>query len=290
MKKIWVGAQLRFRPFSFDGKGSAGYTRSANCWAPGPFLLPMHISIAAEQLFTIGIFSITNSLLIGAVVSVILMVVLTRSIGRLQPVPGRVQNGVELIFESLINLIESVTHDKKQARQFFPLITTIFLFVLFSNWAGLLPGVGTVGLAHEYEGHATIIPFLRSTTADLNFTLALSLITVFVVQFTGIAALGVKKYGAKFFVSPFHKPYGIGMFVGILELISEIGKTISFTFRLFGNVFAGEVLLTVMLHLVPYFLPLPFLVMEIFVGLIQALVFAMLTLVFLKMATTEAAH
>lgn len=250
----------------------------------------MNISIAAEQLFTIGTFSVTNALFIGALVSVLLMFFLTRLMGRLQPVPGHIQNVAEIVFESLLNLIESVTQDKKQALQFFPLITTIFLFVLFSNWAGLLPGVGTVGIVGEHHGHATIIPFLRSTSADLNFTLALSLITVFVVQFTGIVALGLKKYGAKFFVSPFHKPYVIGTVVGILELVSELGKTISFTFRLFGNIFAGEVLLTVMLHLVPYFLPLPFLMMEIFVGLIQALVFAMLTLVFLKMATIEAVH
>lgn len=250
----------------------------------------MNISIAAEQLFTIGTFSVTNALLIGALVSVLLMFFLTRIMGRLQPVPGRTQNGVEIIFEALINLIEDVTNDKAQARKFFPLVTTIFLFVLFSNWAGLLPGLGTVGVVGEHHGQATIIPFLRSTSADLNFTLALSLITVIVVQFTGIAALGIKKYGSKFLVNPFHKPYFIGTLVGILELVSELGKTISFTFRLFGNVFAGEVLLTVMLHLVPYFLPLPFLLMEVFVGFIQAIVFSMLTLVFLKMATVEAAH
>lgn len=250
----------------------------------------MNISIAAEQLFTIGAFSVTNALLIGILVSVLLMTLLSRSIRRLQTVPSRTQSGIEVVFEGLLNLIESVTHDKKQAQQFFPLIATIFLFVLFSNWAGLLPGVGTVGVMGEHHGQATIIPFLRSTSADLNFTLALSLITVIVVQFTGIAALGIRKYGSKFFISPFQKPYVIGMFVGILELISEIGKTISFTFRLFGNVFAGEVLLTVMLHLVPYILPVPFLMMEVFVGLIQATVFAMLTLVFLKMATVEPHH
>ena len=250
----------------------------------------MNISIAAEQLFTIGTFSVTNALLIGALVSAALMLFLNRVVGRLQPIPGRVQNSVEVVFESLINLVENVTHDAQQARQFFPLIATIFLFVLFSNWAGLLPGLGTVGVMGEHHGHATIIPFLRSTSADLNFTLALSLITVITVQVAGIAALGLKKYGSKFFVSPFQKPYVIGAFVGILELISELGKTISFTFRLFGNVFAGEVLLTVMLHLMPYVLPLPFLALEVLVGLIQALVFAMLALVFLKMATVEMAH
>ena len=120
--------------------------------------------------------------------------------------------------------------------------------------------------------------------------MALSLIAVITVQCTGIAALGIVKYGKKFLISPLHKPYGIGTIVGILELVSELGKMISFTFRLFGNVFAGEVLLTVMLHLVPYLLPLPFMFLEIFVGFIQAVVFAMLTLVFLKMSTVEMEH
>src|SRR3989344_3344390 len=250
----------------------------------------MEISIAAEKLFSLGALPITNAFLIGILVSALLMILGTRLAKNLSSVPKGLQNVVEVMFEALLDLVESVTQDKKQARQFFPLIATIFLFVLLSNWAGLLPGLGTVGLAHEHEGHATIIPFLRSTSADLNFTLALSLITVTTVQFTGIAALGAVRYAKKFLVSPFHKPYVIGTMVGVLELVSEIGKTISFTFRLFGNVFAGEVLLTVMLHLVPFLLPLPFLFLEVFVGFIQAVVFAMLTLVFLKMATVEMEH
>lgn len=250
----------------------------------------MEISIAAEKLFSLGMFPVTNALLIGMIVSGLLMFFITRVTRNMSLVPRGLQNVIEIIFEALLSLVESVTQDKKQARQFFPLIATIFLFVLLSNWAGLLPGLGTVGIYGEHNGHHTIIPFLRSTSADLNFTLALSLITVIAVQFAGIAALGIVKYGKKFLISPFHKPYGIGTLVGILELVSEIGKIISFTFRLFGNVFAGEVLLTVMLHLVPYFLPLPFMFLEVFVGFIQAVVFAMLTLVFLKMATLEPEH
>ena len=250
----------------------------------------MEISIAAEKLFSFGTFPVTNAFLIGAIVSGALMLVTRRIVENWKEVPRRAQNVLEVIIESLLDLVQSVTQDRKQALQFFPLIATIFLFVLVSNWAGLLPGLGTVGIYGEHNGHHTIIPFLRSTSADLNFTLALSLIVVLTIQFTGIAAMGIVKYGKKFFVSPFHKPYGIGTAVGILELVSEVGKTISFTFRLFGNVFAGEVLLTVMLHLVPYFLPLPFLFLEIFVGFIQAVVFAMLTLVFLKMATIPPEH
>ncbi len=250
----------------------------------------MEISIAAEELFHIGSFPVTNAFLIGAIVSGGLMFLSRSVVKNWQEVPRGLQNIFEIAMESLLNLVESVTQDRKQALQFFPLIATIFLFVLFSNWAGLLPGLGTVGIYGEHNGHHTIIPFLRSTSADLNFTLALSLITVLTIQFVGITAMGLMKYSKKFFVSPFHKPYGIGTMVGILELVSEVGKTISFTFRLFGNVFAGEVLLTVMLHLVPYFLPLPFLFLEIFVGFIQAIVFAMLSLVFLKTATLEPDH
>ncbi len=250
----------------------------------------MEISIAAEKLFSFGTFPVTNAFLVGAIVSGALMIFTRRIVERWKEVPRGAQNVLEIIIESLLDLVQSVTQDRKQALKFFPLIATIFLFVLFSNWAGLLPGLGTVGIVHGEAGHATIIPFLRSTSADLNFTLALSLIVVLTIQFTGIAAMGIVKYGKKFFVSPFHKPYGIGTAVGLLELVSEVGKTISFTFRLFGNVFAGEVLLTVMLHLVPYFLPLPFLFLEIFVGFIQAVVFAMLTLVFLKMATIPPEH
>lgn len=250
----------------------------------------MEISIAAEKLFSFGAFPVTNAFLIGAIVSGALMLFTRRIVENWQEIPRGAQNLLEIIVESLLDLVQSVTQDRKQAIAFFPLVATIFLFVLFSNWAGLLPGLGTVGLAHGEAGHATIIPFIRSTSADLNFTLALSLIVVLAIQFTGIAAMGIAKYANKFFVSPFHKPYGIGTLVGLLELVSEIGKTISFTFRLFGNVFAGEVLLTVMLHLVPYFLPLPFLFLEIFVGFIQAVVFAMLTLVFLKTATIPPEH
>ncbi|MBI2439327.1 MAG: F0F1 ATP synthase subunit A [Candidatus Moranbacteria bacterium] len=250
----------------------------------------MEISIAAEKLFEIATFPVTNALLVGFLVSGILFLVARTIASRMRMIPRGMQNILEIICEALLDLIESVTRDKKQARTFFPLIATIFLFVLFSNWAGLLPGLGTVGLIHGEGEYATIIPFLRSTSADLNFTLALSLFAVCATQFVGIAALGVVKYGKKFFISPLHKPYVIGTMVGILELVSEVGKIISFTFRLFGNVFAGEVLLTVMLHLVPYFLPLPFLFLEIFVGFIQAVVFAMLTLVFMKMATMEVEH
>lgn len=247
----------------------------------------MNISIAAETLGHIGGFPLTNAFLITILVSLTVIGVFMALRGRLDLVPRGLQNVMEAIVEGLWNLTRDVIQEKHLARSVFPLIATIFLSVLLSNWMGLLPGMGTVGLHHGEHG---IIPFIRSGSADLNATLALSLIVVLSVQFLGIATIGVVQYGRKFFVSPFRKPYLVGSFVGILELLSEVTRMISFSFRLFGNVFAGEVLLTVMLHLVPYVLPVPFLIMEVFVGLIQAAVFALLTLVFIRMATLEAEH
>lgn len=248
----------------------------------------MEISIAAEKLFSFFGFPMTNAFIWTIAVSGSLASIAVLSRSRFQEIPTGFQNVVEAVFESLLDLVDSVMKDRMQTARFFPLIATIFLFVLFSNWLGLLPGLGTVGLSASHDGQATIIPFLRSGSADLNTTLALSLIVVFAIQAAGIAALGLRGYAKKFFISPMRKPYVIGTFVGLLELLGEVTKILSFSFRLFGNVFAGEVLLTVMLHLVPYFLPLPFLMFEVFVGFIQAFVFAMLTLVFLKMATLPA--
>ena len=127
-----------------------------------------------------------------------------------------------------------------------------------------------------------LLSFLRSPSSDLNFTLALAIISVLFTQFAGITAVGFIKYGSRYlsFKSP------VEFFVGILELISEVAKLISFSFRLFGNIFAGEVLLIVVGVLVPAIAPLPFLALELFVGFVQALVFSMLTLVFLKIETS----
>jgi len=149
---------------------------------------------------------------------------------------------------------------------------------------GLLPGFGSIGLHEVEEGHEVFVPIFRSTYADVNMTFALALVAMTSVQVFGFTMLGFKKYAGKFFVNPFKN--FVGSFIGILELVSEFSKMISFSFRLFGNIFAGEVLLLVMSFLVPYIIPLPFYGLELFVGFIQALVFSFLTLVFLQMATT----
>ncbi len=243
-------------------------------------------SFTPEILATIGNFPITNSLLVTLFISVLIIIgALSIKKSLKNGKPGIFQNIIEMVIEGLLDLVDSVTGNREQTKKFFPLVVTIFIFVILINWIEIFPGLGTVGMEQSHHGEKILAPFIRSASADLNLTLMLSLVAVVSAQFMGISALGLKKYAGKFLVSPLQKPYFVGTFVGILEIISEFAKIISFSFRLFGNIFAGEVLLTVMLMLVPLFIPLPFLFLEIFVGFIQALVFSMLTLVFMKMAT-----
>lgn len=240
----------------------------------------VNISFLPEHILNLNSFPITNSLLVSWIAMVVLIVVAYLSTRKMELVPKGAQNFIEIIVESLYNLITSVTNSDKESRRFFPLVATIFLFVLLSNWLGLIPGVGSVGVKEIGAGGEKIIPLFRAGSADLNFTMALAIISFFSIQYFGIISLGVFKYGKKFI--NFKTP--ILFFVGILEMIGEIAKIISFSFRLFGNIFAGEVLLLVISFLVPYVVPLPFYFLEVIVGIIQAFIFAMLTLVFLKMA------
>ena len=242
----------------------------------------MHISISAETILNLGPLAVTNSMVATGIVLIVLSFVSFIATRKLKEVPSGLQNMLEAVVEGLYKLTDGIIRDKKLSRKVFPLIATFFIFILFNNWLGLFPGFGTIGI-HEInkEGHEVFRPILRAGTADLNTTIALGLVSVTAIQVIGISALGFVRYSRKFinFSSP------VNFFVGILELISEIIKIVSFAFRLFGNVFAGEVLLTVMSVMVPFLVPMPLYIMEVFVGFIQALVFTMLTLVFIKMAT-----
>lgn len=278
-----------------------------------------HISLAAEQIGEVFGWPITNSVLMTWLVMVFLLLFTYFVTRNMKRIPGTLQSIAEVILDGIYTLFSSVVGADK-IDQFFPLLASIFLFVVCANWSGLLPGVGSIGLkaqTHAFEWirstYATtsttgeiktenlgtnethdeqrgITPLFRGPTADLNTTLALALIAVISLQYFGLKALGLG-YLSKFF--NFSNP--INFFLGILELISEFAKIISFAFRLFGNIFAGEVLLTVIAFLMPLFAPLPFLGLELFVGVIQGLVFSMLTAVFLNMATVahgdhEVAH
>jgi len=239
----------------------------------------LSISLKAENIFSIAGFPVTNAVLLAAVVLIFLAVMAVVLKQKLKLVPSGLQNTLEILVEGGLGLMDSVLGDRKNSEKYLPLVFTVFLFVLFSNWFGLLPGVGSI-MVNTAAGS---VPLLRSPASDLNFTLALALIVITFVNVLGIAAVGLGSRLSVFF--NFKGP--IDFFIGILELISEFAKIISFSFRLFGNVFAGEVLLAIMAFLVPYLVPLPFMFLEIFVGFIQAFIFAMLTLVFVAMAVVS---
>lgn len=248
-------------------------------------------TLASEIIGHIGSFEIRNTMLMAWIAMAILAIAaVSLKMTKYKRVPGRFQAMMEMIVEGLFNFCDSILQDKRITRIAFPLVATLFLFILLSNWMGILPGVGSITVAEMHNGELLRFPLLRSMNADVNVTLAFSLISVIFTQVLGVVTIGILPYLSKYFVAPWKKPYLIGTFVGILEFIGEFARLVSFTFRLFGNIFAGEVLLVVTFFFVPYIMPIPFLGMELFVGVIQALVFAMLTLVFIKMAVTAHDH
>lgn len=243
--------------------------------------MALNISISAEPIAHFFGLTITNSLFTGWILTAVLALsvyLFSRKISA-HGAPSRLQSFIEMIVEGLFGMVESIAGSAK-AKRFFPLVGTLFVFILISNWSGLLPGLAQIGFRATLHGAEVFIPYWRAPTADVNTTLALGLITMIMVQVYGYKYLGLK-YFKKFF--DFSNP--ISFFVGILELISDLSKIISFTFRLFGNIIAGEILLLVMAMLVPVLGPTPFIALEIFVGFIQALVFMMLASVFINMAT-----
>jgi F-type H+-transporting ATPase subunit a len=232
----------------------------------------IHISLRAEDIFHLGGFPVTNSLLLALIVLALLGVTAVFARRKLKLVPGMLQSAFEVFLEGLLGLMDTVFGERAKSEKYLPLVATIFLFVLFSNWFGLLPGVGSLTLNGA--------PLLRAPSADLNFTLGLAITAVLAANIFGAFTLGVVSHLRKFL--NFRNP--IAFFIGVIELVSEGAKMVSFSFRLFGNIFAGEVLLAVVAFLAPYVLPLPFLFLEVFVGFIQALIFAMLTTVFIAIA------
>ena len=242
-----------------------------------------HIEIAAEKIFSVGGFAVTNTLLMSWITVALLAAFALVMRRRLSPVPGGMQNVLELFIEQFVSLMQSVLGTRVAAEKYLPIVGTVFLFILTSNWLGIMPGIGSVGFFEVVDRHERFIPLFRSAASDLNVTLALATVTVFIIHALAVGAIGIKAHIGKFF--SFKGP--IEFFVGILEFISEGAKIISFSFRLFGNIFAGEVLLMVTGFLLPFGGPLPFLMLEIFVGFVQALVFAMLTTVFISIAVSH---
>jgi F-type H+-transporting ATPase subunit a len=282
------------------------------------------VSFSAETIFTLGGYTVTNSLIMTVFVTITLIAVAFFATRRLRSGdeealknPRGLQNFMEVIVEQLYSTMESV--NAKYVARFFTLVATIFFLVVTASWSGLIPGVGSFGLcvqgthaaaaettaeapaaeaehaeestapcADRKDGLTTFHPLLRAPSSDLNMTISLALISFCFTEFWGFRVLGFG-YLKKFFVNPI-KHGGISTFVGLIELISEVVRLISFSFRLFGNIFAGEVVLLVMAYLFPTLLSLPFYGLELFVGFIQAFVFSILTMVFMSMATESHDH
>ena len=291
----------------------------------GNLLVPVPqaaIEVAAER---IGLGPVTNALLTSFILSAVVLAV-AFVVGRnLKLRPGGLQNVVEAIIEALDNLVNQ-TATRTWAPRFFPICSTIFIFLLVSNWFGILsPALGSIGIVHAserglaaddilflrgsaeqvlaapaahgggdaphdvQEAHFTIVPLLRAPSSDLNLTLTLALITMFLVQVFGFWSRGVGYIGQFLrFRSLRTKGFAMGLvdiFVGLIEGLSEFAKIISFSFRLFGNIFAGEVILIVITSLVSLVLVVVFFGLELFVGLVQAFVFFILSLAFFHLAT-----
>ncbi|MBI2909841.1 MAG: F0F1 ATP synthase subunit A [Chloroflexi bacterium] len=285
-----------------------------------------HVQLPAEKIFTLSGFPITNTIIAAWASIIVLLAISYFGTRRMQAIPTNLQNFVELVVEMFVGMVESIA-GKKNGRRFFPVVMTIFLFVVVSNWMGLLPGYGTIGFVEpdehgnvfnkvevgglelallmpgegggkEAEGKDSkhvekglLMPFLRSANTDVNTPLALALVSAFFVEYWGISTLGFLRYASKFFSvgKLLRGDLFIGFIdfiVGILELVSEFVRIVSFTFRLFGNILAGEILLTVLVFLVPWVAVIPFYGLELFVGLVQALIFAILTLIFGTVAVT----
>ncbi len=257
-------------------------------------------TLFAEPIFHIENFTITNALFTSWIVIIVIFIVSIILNYKLKKIPKGIQNLFELIFEGAESLCDQVTNNRKITEKAFPIVFSVFIFVLLNNWMGILP-LGGIGLIEITEHGKTFIPLIRSGTADINGTLPLALLSVIGANIFGIISIGLWKTINKYinikaisdvFVKIKKDPSvlmtaPILFAVGLLELIGEFAKIASLSFRLFGNVFAGEVLLLSMGAIIAYALPIPFLLLEILVGVIQAFIFAILTLVYYTISSMD---
>jgi F-type H+-transporting ATPase subunit a len=241
----------------------------------------IQVILAPEQIGSLFGIPITNTLVTSWVVVAILIVVSILIGSRLKMTPSRFQVLFEWLVSFVYDYVAETLESRDLARKFFPFLTTIFLFVFTSNLIEFTPGIGSVGFFQTGGG---FVPLFRSVNTDLNVTLMLAIVSFLTIEVTGFVVIGVAKYAGKFI--NFRGGF-IGFFVGIIELFSELARVISFSFRLFGNVFAGEVLILVVTYFLPVVAPVPVMVFELFVGFVQAAIFALLTLFFIKIAIME---
>ena len=246
--------------------------------AIGRAILPVpEVHLAPQKIFTIGGFTVTNTLISAWLTTLVILLLFGLGTRRMSMVPGRLQGLLEMLVEALYGFIKGIAGEY-YARRFFPILATIFVFVAFNAWMALLPIYPTVGFKAEGADHVTT-HLLRSAGTDINMPLALALIA-----FVFIEAWGFRVHRFGYLREFFRFGNPVQTFIGLLELISHFIRIISFTFRLFGNMLAGEIVLFMMTFLTFFVTPIIFYGLEILVGGVQALVFMGLTLVFTVLA------
>lgn len=236
-------------------------------------------AFAPEIITHIGTFPITNTITNTLFVDALIVSSVVILKKKMSKIPGFFQNIIETVLETFYNFIESIAKDS--TAKIFPLVVSFFLFILLANWSGLIPGLNLIGFFHEENHKRVFIPLFRNATSDLNVTFALA-----IISFAATHALSVQKLGIKEYVGRYISLNPINLFVGVLEIVSEFTKVLSLSFRLFGNIFAGEVVLVTVSSIFAFIFPIPFLMLEIIVGLVQALVFSLLTMVFMAVLAT----
>lgn len=236
-------------------------------------------SIGPETIFTLFGQRVTNTLLATGLLDCLVLFLVFFIRRRLSLVPGRFQGAAEAAVEYLQSTTEQVAGDR--AGKIFPWVAVFFFYIAFSNLMGLLPGFGTIGF---FRGGG-FVPLFIAATSDLNTTLALAVVSVLATHVLSIRSTGIGGYLRRFFaLNP------LFLFVGLLEIVQELTKFLSFSFRLYGNISAGEKVLGTMASIFAFIVPIPFLALEILVGLIQAMIFALLTLAFMAIFTEPRAE
>lgn len=260
--------------------------------------------LAAEPLFHIGSFSVTNTLVTAWISIAILLVFAALATRKMKLVPSRLQAAFEFVITAILNLCESIA-GPKYGRQVFPIVATIFLFVFVNAWTSLIPGYGSITVTILEHSEVVTIPLLRGANTDINIPLALAIVAFFTAWGFGIKAHGVKFFNQflqtgkiwlgikQLFTGKLKSALGnimfgiVDLFVGLLEFLSQLIRLVSFTFRLFGNMTAGEILLLSISFLVPWVLSIAIYGLEMLVGFVQALAFSLLTLIFTSLAVVE---
>ncbi|MCL2109990.1 F0F1 ATP synthase subunit A [Microgenomates group bacterium] len=239
----------------------------------------INISLSPEVLFTIFGFGVTNSFFWQMVVTLLLLGMILGVMKKWQLIPNKLQVAVEMVVEWMLNSVSMMTGSRDKTKKLFPLVITLFFYILFCNLFSLMPALSAFSLRRE-QGE---VPIFRTALADYGQVLVLTLLVVGLVQVLFITYQGIKPYMKQWF--DFSSP--INFVLGLMNIVGELAKALSLSFRLFGNLFAGEVLTAVMMFLAPFILPIPFTFLSMLTCVVQALVFASLATVYLGQAMGE---